>query len=146
MSDSNLITVRLSQSERAKLVKLAEEKGSTLSAVAREAITTALKHGDLETRLAVAVQAEMRALTDDFLNHYYAAQEGAAALLKAAVVEIAGTTKQAINPPKLDMTAQAIRDIQERARVQGRELSQAERVDIARLQGHRPAHVPGAPD
>ena len=112
----NLITIRLSAGERAKLVKRAEEKGSTLSAVAREAITASLKQGDLETRIAVAVQAEVRSALDWFLDNYQQAQAGTADALSEVLSGIVATTKQAIAPPKAGQDAEAIRAIQARAR------------------------------
>lgn len=140
------IYARFSPAELAKLQAKAEEAGMTQSAFVRASALQALKQADLDARLVVAVQAEVRTALDWFLDNYQSAQASTADALSEVLSGIMATTKQAINPPKLDMTEQAIRDIQERARVQGRELSQAERVDIARLQGHRPAHVPGAPD
>lgn len=111
MSESNLITVRLSQSERAKLAKLAEEKGSTLSAVARDAITASLKLGDLEKAIAVAVQVETRRTQDELLDRYEDSMSKVQNALHGVLKGIIATTQSAINPPKEDARAKALRDM-----------------------------------
>lgn len=120
MSESNIITVRLSQSERAKLVKLAEEKGTTLSAVARDAITASLKLGDLEKAIAVAVQVETRRTQDELLDRYEDSMSKVQNALHGVLKGIIATTQSAINPPKEDARAKALRDMspQDRANLE----------------------------
>lgn len=136
MSESNTLTIRLSQSERAKLVKLAEEKGSTLSAVAREAITATLRQGDLDARLVVAVQAETRRTQDELLDRYEDSMSKVQNALHEVLSGIIATTKQAIAPrTKEDAEADALRM-----------MSPQDRANYERLKARNanasPHHVP----